>query len=141
MDDVTNADPRFRRNRIRHEVLPLLADVAQRDVVPVLVRAARHQRQVVELLAALSDSLDPSNARALSEADPALAAVAIRRWWNEVTDSPYSPDERAIARILEVGRGDAVACDVHDGWRVARHRQILELIAPSLLGGDARQVP
>ena len=31
---------RFVRNRVRHEVLPLLSDVANRDVVPLLVRTA-----------------------------------------------------------------------------------------------------
>ena len=38
--DPTNDDPAFRRNRVRHEVLPLLDDVAGRDLVPVLGRQA-----------------------------------------------------------------------------------------------------
>ena len=38
--DPSNADPRFVRNRVRDELLPLLDDIAGRDVVPLLVRTA-----------------------------------------------------------------------------------------------------
>ncbi|MGH9259143.1 MAG: tRNA lysidine(34) synthetase TilS, partial [Acidimicrobiales bacterium] len=34
--DPTNDDPALRRNRVRHELLPLLDAVAARDVVPVI---------------------------------------------------------------------------------------------------------
>ena len=40
--DPSNDDPRFVRNRIRHELLPLLDDIAGRDVVPL---AAPHRRR------------------------------------------------------------------------------------------------
>ena len=40
-DDATNADPRFTRNRIRHELLPLLKTFNP-DVVSVLARLADH---------------------------------------------------------------------------------------------------
>src|SRR3954447_2538752 len=48
VQDPTNPDPRFRRNRVRHELLPLIDDIAARDIVPVLARQA-------ELLAADAD--------------------------------------------------------------------------------------
>ena len=50
VEDPSNADPRHRRNRVRHEVLPLLDDVAERDVVPVLARQAGLLREVADLL-------------------------------------------------------------------------------------------
>ena len=40
VQDPSNADPAFRRNRVRHELLPLAADVADRDVAVVLARSA-----------------------------------------------------------------------------------------------------
>ena len=40
VDDPSNADPAFRRNRVRAEVLPLLDDIAERDVTPLLARAS-----------------------------------------------------------------------------------------------------
>jgi tRNA(Ile)-lysidine synthase len=39
--DETNDSPDFRRNRVRHELLPVMNDVAGRDVVPLLARQAR----------------------------------------------------------------------------------------------------
>ena len=45
VDDPTNADLRFRRNRVRHELLPLLDAIAERDVVPLLVRSGRPARR------------------------------------------------------------------------------------------------
>jgi tRNA(Ile)-lysidine synthase len=36
--DPSNHDPRHRRNRVRHELLPMLVSIAERDIVPVLVR-------------------------------------------------------------------------------------------------------
>ena len=39
-EDATNATADHRRNRLRHEVLPLLVEVFERDVVPIVGRAA-----------------------------------------------------------------------------------------------------
>ena len=41
----SNHDPRFVRNRVRHELLPLLDDIAGRDTVPLLVRTATLARR------------------------------------------------------------------------------------------------
>ena len=40
VNDPMNLDPRFTRNRIRNEVIPLLAEVTGRDPVPLLTRHA-----------------------------------------------------------------------------------------------------
>jgi tRNA(Ile)-lysidine synthase len=40
VEDATNRDPRFLRNRVRHDILPFLADVFGRDVVESLCRSA-----------------------------------------------------------------------------------------------------
>ena len=60
--DPSNDDPVHRRNRVRHEVLPLLDDVAGRDLVPVLVRQADLLADVADHLAAAADGLDPTDA-------------------------------------------------------------------------------
>ena len=68
--DPTNVDPSFRRNRIRHEALPLLADIAQRDPVNVLARTADVLRHDLDLLDGLAAELDPADARQLAAAHP-----------------------------------------------------------------------
>ena len=38
--DPSNDDPAFMRNRVRHELLPLCAELAGRDPIPLLARQA-----------------------------------------------------------------------------------------------------
>lgn len=123
--DTSNRDPRFVRNRIRHEVLPLLGDVAGRDPVPVLCRAADHAADAASALARLSADLDPTDCPALRAADPALAAEALRRWLEGTTGRP--PDRAALERVAAVVRHEAIAAEVAGGWRVARRGGRLRL--------------
>lgn len=116
LDDPTNADPAWRRNRVRVEVLPLLDDVAARDVAALVARQAELLRDDADLLDELSATLDPTDARSLAAAPVPLARRAVRRW----LAAPYPPDADAVARVLAVARGNAVACEVHGGRRVRR---------------------
>ena len=50
VEDPTNRDPKFRRNRIRHELLPLLAASYAPDVTEALARVARLARDAVNAL-------------------------------------------------------------------------------------------
>ena len=80
--DPSNDDPAFLRNRVRHELLPLCADVAGRDPVPLLARQAGVLRDEVALLNALAREAapDPQDARALAALPVALARRAVRQW-------------------------------------------------------------
>jgi tRNA(Ile)-lysidine synthase len=53
VDDVTNRDPRFLRNRVRHELLPLLAGQVGPRMPDALRRLALASREAVEALDAL----------------------------------------------------------------------------------------
>jgi tRNA(Ile)-lysidine synthase len=123
VDDPSNRDPGFRRNRIRHELLPLLDDIARRDVAPILARQAELFRDDAALLEGMAAALDPTDARAIAEAPPALARRAVRHWL--VGDHP--PDRATVERVLAVARGEMLACEVGEGRRVERHRQRLDL--------------
>ena len=130
--DPSNDDPVHRRNRIRHEVLPLLADVAERDVVPLLARSAQvagaaHDHLLADALAALPD---PTDARAVRDAAPVLAALALHNWLRACSDGGYGPDAATLERALEVARGEARAADLTDGWRIERSEQRLRLVPP-----------
>jgi len=118
--DPTNADRRFRRNRVRAEVLPLLADIFQRDPVPMLTRAAGHQREVVGLLDQLSDTVDATDSRALRHEHPALARHALRRWLRQETDASHAVGTATVDRVMDVVAHRSRSTELGDGWRVCR---------------------
>jgi tRNA(Ile)-lysidine synthase len=130
VDDPSNRDPAFLRNRVRHEVLPLLSEVAGRDVVPVLVRQGELLRDGADLLSALAADLDPTDADALAEAPSAIARQAVRDWiWRTRADE-HPPDLATVDRLLQVARLEARAADIGKGWRVLRSRRRLRLEPP-----------
>ncbi len=133
--DPSNDDPSHLRNRLRHEVLPLLADVAGRDPVPLLVRAAEHSRAAADELTARASMIDPTDAAALAAAAPELARRAIRTWLRAQSPERHPPDAAAVDRVLAVARGDAVATEIGGGRRVARTGGRLRVDRPD--GGPA----
>ena len=116
VDDPTNDDPCHRRNRVRHELVPLLDAIADRDVAAVLARQAELLRDDADLLDELASAVDPTDARALASAPRPLARRAVRRWLT--TDHP--PDAATVERVLAVARCDAKACELPGGARVER---------------------
>ncbi|MCB0976849.1 MAG: tRNA lysidine(34) synthetase TilS [Acidimicrobiales bacterium] len=130
--DPSNADPRHRRNRVRREVLPLLADVAGRDVVPVLARQGDLFAELDEDLVAAAVDVDPTDATALRTVSRAVARTAVRLWLIEsgVGDG-HPPDSGAVQRVLDVAAGDVRATEVAGGWRVARTAGRLRLEPPA----------
>ena len=124
--DPTNDLPVHRRNRVRHELLPLLDTIAERDVVPVLARQAELLRADAAVLEELAAALDPTDAAALAAAPPALARRAVRRWLRS-GDEQHPPDGATVERVLAVARGAAVACEVGGGRSVRRSRGRLRL--------------
>jgi len=145
--DATNADPRFRRNRVRNEVLPLLDDVATRDVALLLTRTSDLLRDDDDFLGELAAEIDPTDARAIAAAPAPLARRALRQWIIDTIDSGpqdvalnqpgavgqqrHAPDLATVERIMAVARGAATGCDVRAGWRVERSHQRLRLFSPS----------
>lgn len=126
--DPMNHDPQFTRVRVRHDVLPLLDDVAGRDMVAVLARQAELWRDDDDLLERLAADLDATDARALAEAPIALARRAVRRW----LAAPLPPSAAEVERVLQVARGERVACELEPGRRVLRTHQRLRVEASSI---------
>jgi tRNA(Ile)-lysidine synthase len=126
--DPTNEDRALRRNHVRHELLPLLDAIAQRDVVPVLARQAALLDDDAALLDELAAAIDVTNAGQLAAAPIALARRAVRAWLREGSDAEqHPPDAATVERVLAVARNEARATDVGGGRRVTRTRGRLRI--------------
>ena len=123
--DPSNQDRRFLRNRIRHELLPLCSSLAGRDLVPVLARQAELLAGDADVLAALSELVDPTDGRAVADAPEPVARRAVRSWLRG--DGEHPPSSAAVERVLAVARGHARAAELPGGRRVGRSAGRLSL--------------
>jgi tRNA(Ile)-lysidine synthase len=121
--DPSNDDSRFTRNRVRRELLPLLDDIARRDVAAVLAQQSSMLAAEADLLDELAAAIDVTDAIALAAAPVPLARRAIRRWLT----CEHPPDQATVERVLAVARGDAVSTEVGHGRSVHRTQQRLRL--------------
>ena len=125
VDDATNRDPKFLRNRVRHEILPLLGAQAGPRLPDALRRLARAARETVEALDALvwpglATHLTPSPAgwrlglAALTGTPPGAAKAAIRLALVEVAAPDLlasglrAPHLDALMRLLPAAAGARV---------------------------------
>lgn len=125
--DPSNDDPRFRRNRVRHELLPLLEDIADRDVVPLLVRTADLLDGLDRFVADQASALDPTDAGALRSVPEPVAAAALRSWLRTLNADRHPPDAATIARVLDVVWLRRRATELPGGRRLARRAGILHV--------------
>lgn len=132
--DETNDDPRYRRNRVRHELLPMMCEVAERDVTPLLARQAHligEERRWLDELASLDAvlALDGADCRELAR----WPAARLRRWLRvrlgerDAFGDWHPPSAAEVERARGVVDGEAVATQLSGGRRLARRGQRLFL--------------
>jgi tRNA(Ile)-lysidine synthase len=130
--DPSNDDLAFRRNAVRHRLLPLLAEIGARDPVVVLNRQSDLLAEDAAYLDALAADIDPTDVRAVRDAPAPLARRALRRWLRAGSDAEHHPPSAAdLARVLRVARGEVVACQIAGGRRVARRAGRLRIETPA----------
>lgn len=95
--DSSNFSPDFLRNRIRNEVIPLLAQIAHRDIVPIFDRTATLLFDEDRYLDSLALCLDVTSTLALCGADSILRRRALRLEIERRTGYPPS-----LAQIEEL---------------------------------------
>lgn len=128
ISDPMNRDPSFTRTRIRHELIPLMNSIAQREVRDRILSSADAIAELDDLARIMAAALDVTDALQLAQAPPAVARRALAEWFHTTSDTHYRPSGAALDRMLSVARGDAVACDITGGWRLERSHQRLRLV-------------
>lgn len=139
VDDPTNTSPRFTRNRVRHELLPLMDAIAGRDTAVLVARTANLVAADGALLDDLAAGIDPTDAVAVAAAPRPLATRALRRWLAAAHDG-YAPEAAEVDRVLGVAAGDARATELVGGRRVARRGQRLRIEADPRASSSGRDV-
>jgi tRNA(Ile)-lysidine synthase len=122
--DPSNDDLRFRRNAVRQRLLPLMNEVAQRDVVPLLSRTAQLVSEEAFELDARAAVIDPTSCHELMAAPKSLARRALRRWLSD----PYPPDRAGLDRAWQVVTGQVIGCELPGGVAVRRTAMTLRQI-------------
>lgn len=125
VNDPSNQDPRFIRNRVRHELLPLMADISSRDPVPLLYRTAQHLGSLTDYVDELAQQIDPTDTGELRSAGSEVAKAAIRRWLRD--DLGHPPSTAELQRVMEVVEHRVIACQLSGGRRVARTKGRLRI--------------
>ncbi|MGH1492737.1 MAG: tRNA lysidine(34) synthetase TilS [Acidimicrobiales bacterium] len=123
--DPSNDDRRFVRNRVRAELLPLMADISDRDPVPLLNRTSDRARQLRHDIAALAAPVDPTDTRALAALPVSVAAEALRGWL--IDELGHPPSAAELERVMAVVRHEATACELSGHRRVSRSGGVLRL--------------
>ncbi len=127
--DPSNDDPRFVRNRVRHELVPLCSAIACRDVVPILARQAAALSGDADLLDAVASLVDPEDAAALAAAPVPVGRRAVREWLTG--QGSYPPPLDAVERVLQVARKQRRATETPGGRTVRRTRGRLSVTPPA----------
>jgi tRNA(Ile)-lysidine synthase len=122
-DDPTNADLRYARARVRHEVMPSLRSLnsaAERTIVETAAML-REEEEVLER--AVEQALDqvgrgPTSLVALKAQPPGVARLVLRRLAEEAAGRPFALGrDRAESVLLLAERGGSHSLDLGGGVR------------------------
>lgn len=118
--DDSNFDPKYIRNRVRHEILPLLSDVAKRDIVPIIARTSKILQVSADFISNMSQAIDPTDVKVLRDADEIVAVEALRRWLTD--EKGHQISYELVHEVMKVVRGEKVAVDLPGAIRVRRSK-------------------
>lgn len=122
--DPTNYETDFRRNKIRHLALPLLNEIAEKDIVPLLVRTSQQARETYDAINEKTDSVinDPSDITELSQVDDVVACVALHKWLKGFIPNGKMLDSATVQRALSVARKEVQGTQLPGGAFLRRSK-------------------
>lgn len=137
-EDASNLSGEHRRNRLRHEVLPLLDEVFARRVAPLFVRTGLQARRAGEALEAqarafLAEPASMDAERRLRLDAPwqtlpvAIQTLVLRHWLRDVWHVPdlgHAETEQALAMLVP---GASAKINLPGGWHLRRKARRLWL--------------
>ncbi len=124
--DPSNWDSRFLRNRVRHELLPLMAEVANRDVSSVIVRQSRLFRAEEAYLTSTARRLSRLKPAELKVQDPVLLRRFIRLEIERLCDIRL--DQATTERVLNVILGQSRSANLPVGFIFRRRQKKFEIL-------------
>ncbi|MBV9821138.1 MAG: TilS substrate-binding domain-containing protein, partial [Actinobacteria bacterium] len=146
--DPHNSDPRFRRVRLRREVLPLLEDVLAGGVAEALARTAEQLRVDLDTLDELAArALDVAetpgglSVAALAEQPDGILARVLKTWAERGGAGPLTAVQVGeLCRLVRGWRGQG-PIDLPGGYRAVRASGTLGLIAPPDGTAEPHRIP
>ncbi len=132
-EDASNDNRDFTRNAVRHDLLPLMNEIARRDVTPLLARFAHTaaEERLWMNQAARADHhyrLEGISCHTLQR----WAGPRLQRWLRrELARDGYPPSRAEVERAMSVIRGEVTACELSGGRRLSRRKQHLALTTPN----------
>ncbi len=126
--DPSNNDPRFLRNRVRHELLPLCNDIAGRDVAVLLARSSKIIAEEDQFLETLAKEIQADRVDQIASIDDVLAKRALRRWLRDLDGEKHPPSYDHLERVLEVAKKKRLACQLPTGITIRRSQGVLRII-------------
>ena len=148
-EDPSNADRRFARARVRHDVLDALRDLSP-AVDRTIAETARQLREEAEVLDGTADevmeALGGGPAISLDELarqPPAVRRLVLRRLAERATGDEVRPlSRREAEEILALGRHGTKSLDLGDGLRaVAEYGTVRFSRAPETIAPDPVTLP
>jgi tRNA(Ile)-lysidine synthase len=129
-EDASNRDRSFARNRLRHDLIPLLERETGAGLAERLATTASLLREDDALLEELAaefygrlarreESAVSLDAAALVALPPALARRTLRRAYREAGDSGYAPGSQAVAAMVVLAAGEGGSLDLPGGVRAS----------------------
>ncbi|MBP7830605.1 MAG: tRNA lysidine(34) synthetase TilS [Kiritimatiellae bacterium] len=136
-EDATNRNPEHLRNRVRHEILPLLAARLNPRLRKALCRLAEISGEENRWMEREADRLGFSGSAAvLSEMPVSLARRALRAWLGKTGVPPDLLDFEAVERVraLAERRRGGGSVPLPGGWRVVREAGELRVLKAGRAG-------